>query len=220
MNHAPTIMTRSGTTINLLDPDPDTLHIEDIAHGLSNCCRYVGQVDKFYSVAQHCVLASFIVSPEYARETLTHDGSEAYLGDVSSPLKQLLPEYKAIEHRFEMSIAKKFVLDISKPALSAVKHVDQMMLSTESRDLFVVDRPILSEYPRPHPARIRPWSARVARKAFLLRAVELGLLEYPSRKGIFFNIKRRLFWFLHLSSHQHRLLLQEWPQQYCEASRT
>lgn len=106
------IQTYSGLELDILNPHPDQISIIDIAHGLSNLCRYTGQTRFFYSVAQHSVLTATYLEKKYGpREAfagLLHDASEAYMGDVSTPLKNLLPEYKSLEHRLQMTIAEKF----------------------------------------------------------------------------------------------------------------
>lgn len=68
-------------------PRPIDISIEDITTSLAKICRYNGQVDLFYSVAQHCGLVAELVHPSIAFPALLHDASEAYLGDMSSKLK-------------------------------------------------------------------------------------------------------------------------------------
>lgn len=99
-----------GQYYDLLRPAEMEYDIETIAHALANICRYTGHVTRFYSVAEHCVLVSKAITPKYAMEGLLHDASEAYVGDVSSPLKKLLPEYQKIEDGIQEAIAKRFNL--------------------------------------------------------------------------------------------------------------
>lgn len=106
----PYIMTASGEDFWFLNPAPETIKIGDIASALSKLCRYTGHCRHFYSVAQHSVIVSHLVPEELALEGLMHDASEAYLGDISSPLKRLLPEYQVIEKSLESAIAAKFGL--------------------------------------------------------------------------------------------------------------
>jgi hypothetical protein len=97
----PYIQTVNGRAFDFTDMSDNVLDIYEIGTALSKLCRYTGHCNRFYSVAQHSILVSHLVPPEIALEGLLHDAAEAYLGDVSSPLKQLLPEYQQIESRVE-----------------------------------------------------------------------------------------------------------------------
>lgn len=131
------ILTHSGKHFDLIDPQPDMVDALDIAHGLAFICRFNGQCDYFYSVAQHSVLVSQIVPPEVALEALLHDAAEAYIGDVTRPLKLLLPDYRAIEQRVEWAIRAAF--DLPSKQSPAVKQADLTLLATERRDLMPSD---------------------------------------------------------------------------------
>ena len=99
-----------------------------------------------------------------------HDSSEAYLGDVHSGLKRLLPDYLAIEETWEGVIAKRF--DLPFPYDPAVKRADLTLLATECRDLRWNDDWKKMPYP-PLTTRIRPWSPEVAKRRFLARFHQL-----------------------------------------------
>jgi len=127
------ITTFSGRHFDYADPDINSICITDIIHALSNECRYAGHCQEFYSVAQHSVLTSMIVPPEFYLEALLHDAAEAYCKDIPSPLKALLPDYRAIEERIDAVIRRKFHLP--EKMSREVKRADLIMLATEHRDL-------------------------------------------------------------------------------------
>src|SRR5262245_14828098 len=79
MGVGPTIMLYSGAWFDFLAPSESAFTIEDIAHGLSNICRYSGQCKRFYSVAEHSLLVSEVAEGfEFA--ALLHDAAEAFIG--------------------------------------------------------------------------------------------------------------------------------------------
>lgn len=129
----PTILMVSGAYFSFEQPERTPVPVEDIAHALSNICRFTGHCRGFYSVAQHAVLTSFLAPPKFAFHALHHDDVEAVLGDVSSPLKRLIPQYKAIERRIEAVILAQFGLPAETPP--EVKRADLVALRTEQRDL-------------------------------------------------------------------------------------
>src|SRR5579885_2784587 len=89
MRHGDWIQTYCGVAFYPLDPRPEEILIEDIAHALSMLCRFTGHVKRFYSVAQHCVYVSHRCDPKDALWGLLHDAAEAYLNDISRPVKSL-----------------------------------------------------------------------------------------------------------------------------------
>lgn len=163
-----TILTSTGQYFDFTKPEAHDYQIEEIAHALSHLCRYTGHVSQFYSVAQHSVLVSLFIEPALALEGLLHDASEAYLGDVSSPLKALLPDYKAIEHKVEAAIASQYGLNLHH---RHIKIADLRMLSTEKRILMPQtdnDHKHWPDYP-PYHIWIRPMSPEEAKDFFLTR---------------------------------------------------
>lgn len=105
----------SRTLVDLEHPSPGAIHVEDIAHALSMQCRYAGHCQSFDSVAEHSLLVcelgrSSTVLPVEHLAHLLHDAAEAYLGDVTSPLKSLLPHYRELEARWETVIRERFGL--------------------------------------------------------------------------------------------------------------
>ena len=170
----PTILTSSGRYFNLLAPRSIDVSIGEIAHALSHICRFTGHTKQFYSVAEHSYHASFLVPPEHAMAALLHDAAEAYIGDVASPLKALLPDYKAIEARVEAAVFGYFGLHPVLPP--CVKTADLIMLATEQRDLMPDhsdDWAILKGI-TPLPQPIIPMPPQTARYCFLDRYFDLA----------------------------------------------
>ena len=176
----PTILTFTGQYFDFLKPEEYKLNIRDIGHGLSNVCRYTGQCIQFYSVAQHAVLVSLMVPAWYARCGLHHDDAEALLGDVSTPLKRLLPEYKVIEGRTEDSLRRQ--LDLPLEFHSCVKVADLRMLMTEKRDNLNVSPAGMNwlvsevEYP-PYDFILKPMLPKEAEEYYLDRHHQLQQLH-------------------------------------------
>lgn len=163
------LTTWSGRKVDYANPSPEDINIVDIATALSRECRYAGHASHFYSVAQHSVLCSRIVSPEHAVEALLHDAAEAYLKDIPTPLKRMLPDYKVIEARFDLAIRVQFGLPL-EPS-QAIKVADNILLVTEVRDLFPVGR-VLHKVPiaaEPMNGRIWPLAPETAKDQFLDR---------------------------------------------------
>lgn len=170
----PSIKTVTGRYFDFVDLESNHVTIQDVAKGLSNCCRFSGQIEEFYSVAQHSVLVSYFVTPEFALAGLLHDSAEAYIHDISAPLKQLLPDYRAIEHRVDEFLMSHFGVRWDN---ATVKAADLVALATEKRDLIHADDGTdywsVIDGVKPDPILIRPWAPKYARREFLARFVEL-----------------------------------------------
>jgi hypothetical protein len=128
------IRTYSGSTFDFCDVQNSLMHIEDIAHALANTCRYTGHPNRFYSVAEHSIYVAMSVKPEYQLVGLLHDAAEAYVGDVSSPLKALLPDYRRIEEKVWKRVVETFKLLDYLP--HSVYAVDKNLQQVEMDQLF------------------------------------------------------------------------------------
>ncbi len=167
------ITTLSGSHFDYQNPNPASICISDIAQALSHECRFAGHLPAFYSVAQHSVIVSYLVPPEFAFEALMHDAVEAYCKDIPAPLKRLLPDYQVVENRIDQVIRQKFKL----PAVPSkeVKHADLVALATERRDFGLDDGtpwPILNGI-SPDKKVIMAWPAYDACIVFIERFNEL-----------------------------------------------
>ena len=136
------IQTYTGVRFDLEAPTPEMIRIEDIAHALALINRFAGHTREPYSVARHSIYVAEVLPPSLKLEGLLHDAAEAYLGDVTSPLKELLPDYRIIETRVEDVIRRKFNL----PAIASheVRVADLRLCATELRDLF--DAPVIDSH--------------------------------------------------------------------------
>jgi len=137
----------SGRRLDLLDPSPLDIEIEDIAHGLARVARWNGQTrgDHAFSVAQHCVLVEQIavhVDPLLDRAArlaaLLNDAPEYVIGDMISPFKAALGlDYKAFEHRLMAAIHVRFGLPAKNAAKleTAIKSADRIAAYLEATQL-------------------------------------------------------------------------------------
>lgn len=123
------IRTYTGRYVDPFDPKPDDIVIEDIAHALSNLCRFGGHTKCFYSVAEHSLLCAVLVPGEHKLAALLHDASEAYLVDIPTPIKNRLPGYVEAEDRLMKVIAEKF--GFKYPFSEFVKCADKGALEIE-----------------------------------------------------------------------------------------
>ena len=162
-----------------LDPSQSEVFIEDISHALSMICRYGGHSSRFYSVAEHCIHVSHLVTPENALVGLLHDAPEAYLGDVIRPLKRFLGGYKDIERMNWAVIAQRFSVPYELPR--EVHEADNLACVTETREL-MLPSPIPQDDWRvtvtaPSAFKVQCFSPEEANRFFLARFYELA---YPT----------------------------------------
>lgn len=123
-----------------LEPDLHLICIEDIAHPLSHICRFNGHSKRFYSVGEHslgCLGLARRMGLSYTDRlaALMHDAAEAYLADIPRPIKHSLKAYGPWERKLESMIFERF--RIPYPFSSVVYKLDEIMLATERRDLFI-----------------------------------------------------------------------------------
>ena len=139
-----TIRLVGGAYLDLLNPDLATLSLFDVSIPLSNLCRFGGQIERFYSVAEHSVACAERarqegLPPAVQLACLMHDAAEAFVGDVVRPLKNLIaPLYRPIEKRIEAAVGKRFGVDFTSTA-EHWKRIDGAMLIAERRALFAAD---------------------------------------------------------------------------------
>lgn len=162
----PWIQTVSGRVIDLVNTDPAEVVPEDIAHALSQCNRYTGHARYPYSVALHtirCARMGLRIDRRVALGALLHDAHEAYIADVASPLKLLLPEYNKIEAAIELVVQDALApgLSLNSRERGQVRDIDRRMLMTEAPHLLHWPPPMPWVYRAAYPAykgAMRPWA--------------------------------------------------------------
>lgn len=131
------IKTYTGIMFDPLEPNMDLIRIEDIAHALAMLCRANGHFKSFYSVGQHCInCAEEAAARGYSARVqlgcLLHDGSEAYLSDVTRPVKKALPKYLEIEEPLQNTIWNKWLKDsFAAEEIEQIFMIDDIMLLNE-----------------------------------------------------------------------------------------
>lgn len=156
------------------------IDIQDIAHALSLTCRFNGHTKEFYSVAQHCYLASYLCEKDIAIHVLLHDAAEAYVGDMVSPLKDAVGhDYKQIENKILSAIYEKFgIAELSSVGKRLVKQADLQILQLEAECLLPT-KPIdnwsnkFCVLSQSRFTSITPWCPDTAKFMFLMRFEEL-----------------------------------------------
>lgn len=172
------IGTVSGKQVSYDNPQPEQFDIHDIARGLSNVCRFAGQLDCFYSVAQHslcCAATAYAETGDrrVALQALLHDAAEAYTGDMPTPWKSCMgPVYKKFEKPFQRAIFMRFdaITGAEVDGLHpAVHESDQRWLITERNQLQPGHTGWHPRYEaiEPYPGRISVLSAPESERFFL-----------------------------------------------------
>ena len=156
---APWIVTYSGTKLDLVSPKVDQIQLGDIAHHLATTNRFCGALRQPYSVGQHSIYVRDIIAATYPNDyqlqlsALFHDSEEAYVNDLSRPLKPIAGErYAAVCVNMRRKIFETFDIEQSLMDHADIKMADDLALMVERRDLLAAheDWPIqeLRKYPR------------------------------------------------------------------------
>lgn len=180
----------SGRRLNIVEPSPLDIEIEDIALGLSRVARWNGQTvgDHGFSVAQHSVLVTDLMArqapalPTAARLAgLLHDASEYVTSDLISPFKRVVGDsYREIEHRLEQAVHLRFGLPALIPAewKAAIKKADLTSCVAEAIELAGFEaeeaRRVFGYRGRPPKLNLSPWDPERARREFLSRFARLA----------------------------------------------
>lgn len=182
----------SGRRLNLLDPSPLDIEIEDIAHGLARVGRWNGQTrgEHSYSVAQHSLLVEHVaglINPAAGTRTrlavLLHDAAEYVIGDMISPFKAVIgPAYRDTEARIIEAVMRRFGLPAPMPRLTATlaKKADRAAAYHEATRLAGFSLDEADEFFGPAfridaatAALLEPWPTPVAEARFLDRFIAL-----------------------------------------------
>ncbi|RAK52293.1 HD domain-containing protein [Phenylobacterium deserti] len=175
----------SGRRLDLLDPSPMDIEIEDIAHGLARVARWNGQTlgEHGFSVAQHSIIVEEIVAhiqpdiePRWRLAALLHDASEYVIGDMISPFKAALGvNYRVFEDRLENAIHIRFGLPAKTPLAikKLIKRADHACAFFEATQLagFTRDESLafFGEPPEGYSLTIEPWPAAMAQVRYVER---------------------------------------------------
>lgn len=134
------IQTNSGIHFNPLNPRLEDINIKDIAHALSNICRFCGHSKVFYSVAEHSTIVSEFLPTELKLVGLLHDASEAYITDIPAPLKPFLSNYEEIEERLSLKIYERFgIKETFLENRDRIREMDERVLASEKKILMDID---------------------------------------------------------------------------------
>lgn len=172
----------SAKLFNLSNPSAKDVSLFDIAHALSRVQRFTGHIDQdeapdfTYSVGQHSIMVSRLVPSEFALEGLLHDGAEAYVNDLSTPLKNKVgAPYKDIELSVHTAIAERFRIPVTMSP--EVKVADRVAFEAELSSMFPDDERLNRSSVNFAWMKINPMSPDEVRRAFLDRFAELAGAE-------------------------------------------
>lgn len=168
------IRCHSGIFYDYENPTPEMIRLEDIAHQLSNTCRFSGACDPYYSVAEHSVLVARMCTQSKAG--IMHDAAEAYLWDIPRPAKHLYGQvYKNLTAKCDLVIGERFGIDPELFHCDTVERADTVALNYEGNTIMLdweAEKPNI-------PAGILDWKLGLppteAKKLFLRECVRLGI---------------------------------------------
>lgn len=185
----PTVIWTGSTRLDLADPDPASIRIEDIARNLSRIPRFLGATRHPHSVAEHSLSCAYVAwmgrrdrrratEPERRLELccLMHDAAEAFVGDVTRPVRALCPGFEAVEARVWRAVCARFGLPEELP--DEVRRIDDVVLATERFQL-IEDPDPWPGLPDMQPGALQPFERHpwTVAQAFLVRARGLGLVS-------------------------------------------
>lgn len=203
------IQTFSGKKFYPLDPRIEEIDVHDIAHALSNVCRFTGHQRNFYSVSEHCChMADFFMSDRFAvlmddwsyynyekrfslaKWALFHDASEAYIADIARPVKKFLTNYQDIENNIMFEVAKKFDLNPKQASLPyEIKLIDNNILFDERDQNMTIPKEMWGgeEDRIPLNISIECWGSYRAKREFMFRYLALEAKQDWITEGWDFN---------------------------------
>lgn len=196
------IETNTHNTFFYKRRNPENISIYDIAHGLAHLCRYSGQCNYFYSVAQHsCII--FDHAPTWMKmEGLMHDGAEAYISDIPRPVKTIVPEIKMLEEEIQTQIAERFRLRYPIP--SQVKILDSKLMLREAQLLFDNGVRWTVDGLEPLNVDIKSfWSPQRSKREFLFR------FEFMTGIKLLDGVINEIFRYYFKKKMNHKCLLQD-----------
>lgn len=175
---------RSGGWFDLLSPSAVAIDFCDIAGSLSKLCRFNGQCETFYSVAEHSHVCASVADADRLpvaaiRAIVLHDAAEAFCGDITRPLKSALTCYANIYEQIESLISRRFNVDFARWA-EEIAYIDDVVLSHEQKCLFSNYRPLPGT--RVLNVKIHGWQPQAAEMQFTALAQRYGIIsDWPYR---------------------------------------
>ena len=203
----------SAQTFDLIFRSPDDIDFNEIALALSQICCYAGQVEKFYSVAEHCVRVASIMPqyPQYKVYGVLHDARQAYIGDILTPMARSLGngvpfsnEIDNLKADIDKAIYEAAGIHPIKghPAEELIVWANRVLRATERRDLLGERQELRGDYLEstwPLRDAIKPWEPEYARERWLQQLCNelighfnTAKAEWPQRLIDLFNSRRHL----------------------------